>query len=895
MIRIDPVTWQSLSPLLDELLDADAERTHERLEQIRRSDPALAAQLEALLSHRALVHAEHFLEESVADQLGASLEGRVVGDYQIERPIGQGGMGSVWLARRSDGRYEGRAAIKFLSLAMLGPDGIERFRREGSALAKLAHPNVTHLIDAGMADGQPYLVLEYIEGERIDRWCDTHMAGIPARIRLFLQVLSAISHAHSRLILHRDLKPSNILVTADGQAKLLDFGLAKLLTDSDASELTRIGGHAFTPEYAAPEQAQQREATTATDVYALGVLLYVLFVGQHPTAGAAATPLERMRALIEREPMRLSDAALATDTAVAQMRGLSPMQLRRELRGDLENIVAKALKKDPAERYVTVDAFASDLGRYLRDEPISARADSRAYVFDKFVRRHRLAVGAFTISLIALIGGVAGTLWQAREAQRERDQALFQSELALARGNVMEVAVQAAAAAERPITQLELLDRSVNLVEKRYSNQPRVAVEILYAIAGQYAGLGHNERDIAVMSLAARIAAASADPQLIGHVACNTVAAELDGGRVDLARQQLDKGLAALAQLPAPTMLSRVECTRAQAEVAEAIGDLSGAVERVHAAIGILERNDGMGGSQFTTLLGLLAALYERQGDLSAAFEAHGRAGRVHESLGRTDMTNYLAVRVGEARILASWGEYQRARDLMDEVAPRVRGAAGDGTPPAWLVWTQGLVRWRLGDLSGAEEILRVARQLRARGSVVYARQSEVMLAHVLIDMQRHQEAETLLKELEATTEPWVEKSIQLTTLRAHFLLAQSRPREAAQALAPVLEQADEKVRKTAIFLTALRLATRSKLAAGDARDALRLAQETVSVSIAKARDPSQSGDVGEARLLLAQAHHLAGRRRESIEAARLAREALTKGFGRDHRLTREASRLAAA
>lgn len=144
MIRIDPVTWQSLSPLLDELLDADAERTHERLEQIRRSDPALAAQLEALLSHRALVHAEHFLEESVADQLGASLEGRVVGDYQIERPIGQGGMGSVWLARRSDGRYEGRAAIKFLSLAMLGPDGIERFRREGSALAKLAHPNVTH-------------------------------------------------------------------------------------------------------------------------------------------------------------------------------------------------------------------------------------------------------------------------------------------------------------------------------------------------------------------------------------------------------------------------------------------------------------------------------------------------------------------------------------------------------------------------------------------------------------------------------------------------------------------------------------------------------------------------------------------------------------------------------
>jgi hypothetical protein len=430
MAAIDRSRWGRISPLLDELLEADHPTRAERLASLRQQDGGLADEIAALLAQQAEVETAEFLQGSALAAAGAdALAGQVVGSYTLERPVGQGGMGSVWLARRSDGRYEGQAAVKFLNLALLGRGGAERFRREGSALARLAHPNIAHLVDAGVAPGgQPYLVLEYVEGEPIDRWCDERRLDVGARIGVFLQVLAAVAHAHGRLILHRDLKPTNILVTAEGRVKLLDFGIAKLLEDqrqpAAATELTQLSGNAFTPEYAAPEQLQEGEATTATDVYALGVLLYRLVTGAHPIETPAASRVERLRALVERESARASDAARRIDATLAQARGATPLKLARLLHGDLDNILARALKKAPAERYPTVEAMAADLQRYLNDEPVSARADSAAYRVTKFVRRHRVGVGAAAAVALALAGGVVATVWQAREAQRQRDVAL---------------------------------------------------------------------------------------------------------------------------------------------------------------------------------------------------------------------------------------------------------------------------------------------------------------------------------------------------------------------------------------------------------------------------------------------------------------------------------------
>ena len=297
-------------------------------------------------------------------------------------------MGSVWLAERCDGRFEGRAAVKLLNIAVMGRAGEERFRREGNILARLTHPNIARLIDAGVSPtGQPYLVLEHVDGQTIDRYCDEHALGVEARLRLFLDVLEAVAHAHANLIVHRDIKPANVLVSVDGQVKLLDFGIAKLLEDdeapsdgtrsADTAPLTR-DGWAATPQYAAPEQVAGGVVTTATDVYALGVLLYVLLTGTHPAGAAAHSPATLMHAIVEVEPRRLSDAvgqpespeALASHAARC---GTTPARLRRMLRGDLDTIVAKALKKNAAERYASVTALADDIRRFLRHEPISAR------------------------------------------------------------------------------------------------------------------------------------------------------------------------------------------------------------------------------------------------------------------------------------------------------------------------------------------------------------------------------------------------------------------------------------------------------------------------------------------------------------------------------------------
>jgi serine/threonine-protein kinase len=425
---LDAAGWARVSPWLDALLDLEPPARAARLDALRADDPPLADELAALLAEQDALD-DSFLAGHAADApTPVTLAGRRLGAYTLVRELGAGGMGSVWLGRRDDGRFDGEVAVKLPNLALLSRGGAERFAREGRVLARLAHPHIARLLDAGVADGQPYLVLEYVDGEPIDRWCDRQSLGVRARLALFLDVLAAVAHAHSQLVLHRDLKPSNILVDRAGRVKLLDFGVAKLLGDSGAAaatELTLQAGRAFTPEYAAPEQVRGEPVGTATDVYALGVLLYVLLGGRHPTAQPTDAPLARLRATLDTEPPTLSQAVQQTAAdlagATAAARATTVLRLARELRGDLDNIVAKALKKPLAERYPTVEALADDLRRHLDHQPVSARPDSLGYRSAKFLRRYRLAVGAASATLLALLAGVIGTSWQAWEAQRQRD------------------------------------------------------------------------------------------------------------------------------------------------------------------------------------------------------------------------------------------------------------------------------------------------------------------------------------------------------------------------------------------------------------------------------------------------------------------------------------------
>ena len=445
MPHVSPDRWRVLSPYLDEALEIPTSDRAAWLASIHARDTALAAELQAMLDEHQVLHESRFLEDAVLDQhIPPSAAGQVVGAYRLVSPIGEGGSGSVWLAERSDGHFRGRAAVKLLNIALVGREGEARFRREGTILARLRHPQIAHLIDAGVSPaGQPYLVLEYVDGKSIDKYCDDRALGVDARLRLFLDVLEAVAHAHANLIVHRDIKPQNVIVSTEGRVKLLDFGIAKLLErdaewrsgSPETSALSREMVAAMTPEYAAPEQLAGAEVTTATDVYALGVLLYVLLSGEHPAGREAQSPATLLRAIVATEPTRVSDAVAdgGEPEGQARQRGTTSARLRRALRGDLDTIVAKALRKNPSERYASVTAFADDLRQFLRHQPISARPASVSYRSAMFIRRHPGAVAAVTLGVVilaALIAVHTSRLSAARDrAQREAEKAVKVSNL----------------------------------------------------------------------------------------------------------------------------------------------------------------------------------------------------------------------------------------------------------------------------------------------------------------------------------------------------------------------------------------------------------------------------------------------------------------------------------
>ena len=507
--------WRAVSPYLDEALEMAAEGRAAWLASIRARDATLAADLSTLLADHEAVHESGFLERAAPPPRAAftaSLEGQTLGAYRLVSRIGQGGMGSVWLAERCDGRFEGRAAIKLLNIALMGRAGEERFRREGNILARLTHPHIAHLVDAGVSPtGQPYLVLEHVDGRSIDRYCSEHTLGIEARLGLFLDVLEAVAHAHANLIVHRDIKPANVLVRTDGQVKLLDFGIAKLLEgdaewgqsrSAEASALTRDGGAALTPEYAAPEQVTGGQVTTATDVYALGVLLYVLLSGQHPVGTALRSHADLVRAIVDRDPRRVSDVVVCRTEAPERIAhhasrcGTTPAKLRRALQGDLDTIVAKALKKNAPERYASVTALADDLRRALRHETISARPDTLRYRTTTFVRRHKRGVAA-TAAILLLLGSLIGfyTTRLATErdrAQREAEKAAKVSELLT--GLLTGADPYATRATRGEPTVRSLLDAGAERVQKELVGQPEVQAEMLTVMGRIYRRLGVFEK-----------------------------------------------------------------------------------------------------------------------------------------------------------------------------------------------------------------------------------------------------------------------------------------------------------------------------------------------------------------------------------------------------------------
>jgi serine/threonine protein kinase len=505
--------WSRLDALLDEALGLPLDQRSALLERVGRDDPALRARVEQLLAADAaagdFLHdgADAWLRSRPASPDAATEEGALgagarVGPYRVLHELGRGGMGIVYRAERADGEFDQVVALKLVRGGFDGGDTTVRFRRERQILAQLDHPSIARLLDGGLhTDGRPYFAMELVEGEPITTYCDRRALSIEARVRLLGRVCDAVQYAHTRLIVHRDLKPANIFVTATGDLKLLDFGIAKLLTDDDAADdatLTRTGVRPLTPAYAAPEQVRGEPVSTATDVYALGVILFELLTGRRPSASAnrGLEPTSH-----QAEPPRPSDVAGLRDQEaatsidkIASARGVAPRALAARLAGDLDAIVLKTLRREPQRRYIGAGALAEELDRFLQGRPVAARPEGRRYRAGKFVRRHRVGIAVAASLVLSLVAGLAATAWQAHaktlEAQKAEEVKAFLIGIFQGADPVQ--------AAGREITLRQVVDEGARRAQRDLAGQPAVQGELLTVLAGVYAELGVTDRAAAL-------------------------------------------------------------------------------------------------------------------------------------------------------------------------------------------------------------------------------------------------------------------------------------------------------------------------------------------------------------------------------------------------------------
>jgi eukaryotic-like serine/threonine-protein kinase len=931
MPKLDPDRWRVVSPHLDEALELTDPERAAWLARLRLRDPALADDVGAMLQERSMASREAFLADAPSlPHPGASLAGQAFGAYTLVSLIGQGGMGNVWLARRSDGRFEGEAAVKLLNANLVGRAGEERFRREGTFLARLADPHIARLLDAGVsASGQPYLVLEYVEGDPIDRFCDDGRLGIDDRLRLFLDVLEAVAHAHANLLVHRDIKPSNVLVDRAGQVKLLDFGIAKLLEGEGEggaeTALTREGGRALTPEFAAPEQLTGGAVTTATDVFALGTLLYILLTGRHPAAGAQSTPASLVRAIVENEPEKLSGAVRTAQADAAgpgadagALRGTTSDGLSRQLGGDLEVIVAKALKKNPAERYPSVSALADDVRRYLAHEPIRARPDTLRYRARKFVQRNRALVTAASLALLALVGGLVGTISQARRAtrdaaiaetqraradasakaaQKQRDLALEQVSRANAINDFSGFLLSDAAPFGKPFTAGQLLQRAEEIVDHEGAD---MQVALLLSIGAQYSRLDLDDRATAVLTRAYELAGQRGDRGARAEAACFLASCVQKSGDSTRAESLIQEGLGLLPAQDPNVALDRFDCLCRASYVAREAGDVQKGIDRILEAQRTLQSSGAISSLAELSVAMDVAESYRMAGQnrrASGAFrDAYARLtalGRGETEQAGTLLNNWALVDDALGRPLEAENLYRQGVRISSH------DASGSGISPMLL---NNLAR-TLKDLErlpeAAREAERAYAEARRQGDQIVVNQSLIVRAGIYRELGQLDRAESALDEVE----PRLRKALPpghvafASVGSERALLTDARgDRKEALAEADRAVAIAEASTQSAIYLP-LTLQRRAQIEL-DLRDWERARNDAARSAdlFEKAVGPGvPSNKIGRSYVELGRALQGSGQMDAARNAYARALENLGPSQGIDHPGTREATRLAAS
>lgn len=734
------------------------------LDEVCAGDPELRREVEELVAADQKTQGEFLgpgdLRGAVAGLTDLSLVGRRVGAYQVLRELGRGGMGSVYLAERSDEEFERQVAVKVVQGAFGARDDIvRRFRSERQILARLDHPHVARLLDGGTTeDGVPYFVMDYIEGVPIDVYCDQRRLGVADRLRLFLDVASAVSYAHQNLIVHRDVKPSNVLVTADGTVKLLDFGIAKVLKGGDGGvpSVATATAAVMTPAYASPEQILGEPITTATDVYSLGVLLYELLTGDLPHRFERRSLAEVVRVISEEVPAPPSVAARRIEEA-AHKRRSSPQKLCRRLRGDLDTIVLRALDKEPGRRYPSVDQLASDLRRHLGGQPVTARRDTLGYRAGKFVRRHRGGVAAAALVVLALLGGIATTAWQARVAagqariaEAERDHARSEAEKAERVVGFLNGMLTSADPNRggREVTVAEILDDAAQRLGKDLADEPEVAASARLALATTYRSLGLYDEAETEAREALRLRR-----QLGGQTGPETAAVlcELghllnDMGRYEEGERHLREGALAFQGDAVRYADCRVQLAvglnnQGRDEEAEAV---------YREVLPIYRRELDPADVRIGTVLNNLAVVLGNRGDFAAAEPLHREALHIMRAAYGDEHPEVAYTLYNLGGVLDAQGDYAAAEPLYREALALRLKLLGENHPYVLLTRASlANLLWARKDFAAAEPL---AREALAGGAatldadhplMAYA---HIVLGQVLCDAGKPAEGEAHLR-----------------------------------------------------------------------------------------------------------------------------------------------------
>jgi eukaryotic-like serine/threonine-protein kinase len=922
-----PDRWRKAEPIFDRALDLTPEARAAYLADACAGDDALRRDVESLLA--ADSNARDFLTGSAMRLLGddgldalteeAAPASSHVGPYRIVRPLGQGGMGAVYLGERADGQFEQTVALKLIRRGAASAAVHRRFLAERQILARLQHANIARLIDGGLTGcGQPWLAMEHVDGSPLLAWCDERKASIENRLELFEQVAEAVRYAHQNLVVHRDLKPSNILVTSAGRAMLLDFGIAKVLTpmlgDTDRADTpaTETGLLLLTPEYAAPEQVRGDPITTATDVYALGAVLYELLSGQRVHRFERRSAVEIERIICEQEPEAPS-VAVQRDTGAAANRSTTEARLRQVLSGDLDTIILTALRKDASRRYPTVDALLVDLRNYRQGLPIRARPTSVGYRLRKFVGRHRGGVAAAAGLVLALTAGVGATVWQSRATAREAARAQAVKEFLV---QLFETA-DPAEARGKEISARELLARGAKKIDSALAAQPSIREELLAdlarihrelglyeaadSLAGRAALLAREAHGASSAEYGARLTDWGATTRLAGHAkradtllrqalhirrrAKGPTHPDVAYTLTELSRASMDIG-----DFPRANDLAReaMQIDRDHygatdlrvARDLELMANLHGQIEGEHeqadsayrAALTIVKGRYDPEHPNVMRLQNSMAANLRNLRRYAAAESIHrdvlGKFQKIHPR-GHPD----LATTIHDLAIVVSrQSRYAEAESLVIEAIAMRRQHAGDDLTTINFINDLGVFRGGKGDWPGAEAALRETAE-RARislGPTHFATLSALgSLSIALTRQQKYAEAESVLREVVVLRRQMRGERPGLTralTSLGIVLRDTKRYGEANQVLreAESIARENPEARKTllasALGAVGVSLARQGRLEEAEAalRETVALRRSYLdSTSATRLADERQLGEVLLRRRLFAQAESL--------------------------------------